>query len=391
MSEAAVSGSNTRVRGETHAPSKNRESNIELFRIITMLLIVAHHFVVNSGLVAAGGPIYEDPMSWRSLFLLIFGAWGKTGINCFVMISGYFMCKSHISARKFAKLLCEVMFYRLAINLAFCVSGYQTYSVMDWVLLLIPIKKISNGFTPAFLMFFLCIPFLNILVKNLTEKQHVYLLLLCGFLYVFLGTIPVVFSVTMNYVSWFCVVFFIAAYIRLYPKKIYDDTKFWGWTTLALLALDILSIFACAWLSKKIGKQAAYAFMQDSNSFLPVATGVSAFLFFKNRRVPYSRFINTVAASTFGVLLIHANSDTMRQWLWKDVLDVVGHYSSALMPLYVIGSVLLIFAACVGIDQLRMRMVEKPFFKYWDKYWDSVCERYKAFENRIALKLGIQG
>lgn len=30
---------------------KKRDSNLELFRIITMLLIVAHHYVVNSGLM----------------------------------------------------------------------------------------------------------------------------------------------------------------------------------------------------------------------------------------------------------------------------------------------------------------------------------------------------
>ena len=30
---------------------KQRDSNLELFRIITMLLIVAHHYVVNSGLM----------------------------------------------------------------------------------------------------------------------------------------------------------------------------------------------------------------------------------------------------------------------------------------------------------------------------------------------------
>lgn len=30
-----------------------RESGIELFRIITMLVIVAHHYVVNSGLTTA--------------------------------------------------------------------------------------------------------------------------------------------------------------------------------------------------------------------------------------------------------------------------------------------------------------------------------------------------
>lgn len=30
---------------------KQRRSNIELFRIITMLIIIAHHYVVNSGLL----------------------------------------------------------------------------------------------------------------------------------------------------------------------------------------------------------------------------------------------------------------------------------------------------------------------------------------------------
>ena len=30
---------------------KNRDSNIELYRIVLMLLIIAHHYVVNSGVV----------------------------------------------------------------------------------------------------------------------------------------------------------------------------------------------------------------------------------------------------------------------------------------------------------------------------------------------------
>lgn len=97
--------------------NKQRESNIELFRIITMLVIVAHHYVVNSGLAVDGGPIYSAPMAGASIFLLLFGAWGKIGINCFVLITGYFMCESWITARKFVKLLFEVMFYRIVIQL----------------------------------------------------------------------------------------------------------------------------------------------------------------------------------------------------------------------------------------------------------------------------------
>lgn len=63
--------------GNRITPSKMRNSNPELFRIITMLLIVAHHYVVNSGLMSIGGPIEADPLSVHSLFLLLLGAWEK--------------------------------------------------------------------------------------------------------------------------------------------------------------------------------------------------------------------------------------------------------------------------------------------------------------------------
>lgn len=53
---------------------KVRDSNLELFRIITMLLIVAHHYVVNSGLLDVNGPILSNSFSCDSLFLLIVGA-----------------------------------------------------------------------------------------------------------------------------------------------------------------------------------------------------------------------------------------------------------------------------------------------------------------------------
>ena len=341
---------------------KRRDSNIELFRIITMLLIVAHHYVVNSGLTAADGPIYSDPTSWRSLFLLLFGAWGKTGINCFVMITGYFMCKSRITAKKFAKLLLEILFYRLIISTVFWISGYDAFTWRGLLLKLIPITKIGDGFNSAFLVFFLSIPFLNVLVHNLSERQHQLLLLLCGFTYTFLGTVPG-FSVRMNYVSWFIVLFLVASYIRLYPKDIFRKTKLWAWLTALMLVLCCASVLVCAWLSARLGENLAYRFVSDCNTLLALLTGVCSFLFFKNLRIPFSKLINTVAASTYGVLLIHANSDTMRQWLWRDTLNNVGHYSSKWMPLHAFGSVLAVFAICTAIDLLRIQLIEKPFFQ----------------------------
>ena len=116
-----------------------RDSNLELLRIICMLLIVSHHYVVHSSLIAEDGLIFSNPTSWRSIFLLIFGAWGKTSINCFVLITGYFMCKAQITSKKYIKLLCEIMFYRLAIYLILLLTGYETFSLKEFIFKLIHI------------------------------------------------------------------------------------------------------------------------------------------------------------------------------------------------------------------------------------------------------------
>ncbi len=361
-----------------------RDSNLELYRILCMLLIIAHHFVVNSGLTAADGPVYANPLSWRSLFLLLFGAWGKTGINCFMLITGYFMCTSRITARKFAKLFLEWMFYRFIIHFIFIVTGYETITLKNLILWIIPISQISTGFTSCFFIFFLFIPFLNVLVQHLNEKQHALLLLLCGFTYVFLGTFH---RVTMNYVSWFMVLYLIASYIRMYPKPCFTRTGLWGWLTLSAVLVSAIMVVAATWLGNRLGRNMSFYFVTDSNTFLAVMTGVCSFLFFKNVRIPNSQFINTIAASTFGVLLIHAHSDAMRQWLWKDFLDNVGHYADRLMPLRAIASVLAIFIVCTCIDYLRIRFIERPLFRV---LIDPALEKLQNTEKKLSNKLGLE-
>ena len=175
-----------------------RSSNLELYRIIVMLLIIAHHYVVNSGLEEV---MLLQPTSSKSIFLYLFGMWGKTGINCFVMITGYFMCKSSITLKKFLKLLLEVEFYNIVINLLFVLTGYESYTIKEWLMILWPIESIGDGFVSCFLMFYLFIPFLNVLVQNLDKRMHLCLLMLCLFIYTILGTSNYI-PVRMNYVSF---------------------------------------------------------------------------------------------------------------------------------------------------------------------------------------------
>lgn len=126
---------------------KQRRSNLELYRIIVMLLIVAHHYVVNSGMMEE---MAKDPLSSRSIFFYIFGMWGKIGINCFVLITGYFMCKSQITFRKFLKLFLQVEFYNVLIFALFLLTGYHEFSFKELCLTLMPMHQIAGNFESFF-------------------------------------------------------------------------------------------------------------------------------------------------------------------------------------------------------------------------------------------------
>lgn len=368
---------------------KPRQSNLELFRIITMFFIVAHHYVVNSGLTAVDGPIYSNLLSGKSIFLLLFGAFGKIGINCFVFITGYFMCTSQITLRKFLKLFFEVMFYRVVIYGIFLATGYTPFSLTEFIKVFLPIQKLGGGFTAAFLVFYLFIPFVNVLIKNLNERQHFLLLALVSCVYILLGSIPS-FSVTFNYATWFIILYIISSYIRLYPKKLFGNKKFWIIASVLSVVACVASVIFGIVLMHKMGINVVYYFVADSNKLLAVITSLSLFMMFKNLNIKYSKIINIMGATTFGVLLIHANSATMREWLWKDLLDNVGAYGTDYLYAHAIISVVVIYIICTFIDIGRINFIEKPFFKLYDKIENKIVDTYKKFENKFCAKFNIK-
>lgn len=125
---------------KTIVPNNNnfrgRSSNIELFRVISMLMIVAHHYVVNSGILECIDA--QSNLEFKDYFLLLLGCGGKTGINCFVLITGYFMCTSNITKEKFFKLMGVVYFYKVIIWGIFFFSGYEPFSAKEFLKILFP-------------------------------------------------------------------------------------------------------------------------------------------------------------------------------------------------------------------------------------------------------------
>lgn len=328
-----------------------------------MLLIIAHHYVVNSNVLPL---VMDNPADAASKFLLVFGAWGKMGINCFVLITGYFMCKSSITLYKFLKLVCEILFYNLVIFAVFVAAGIEPFGLKALAMKFMVVRNMNGGFMSGFIMFYLFIPFLTVLVRNLSRRQHLALAGLVLLTFTVMGSIPL-FTVTVNYVVQFCSLFVIASYVRLHGFPWRLSRRQWGLATLASLAAGAASVLAMQWLCVRMGNMrpdVVYYWVSDSNKILAMLPAFCGFMWFKDMNIGYSRFINLMGGATFGVLLIHANSATMRQWLWNDVVDCAGHFGDPWLWVYAPACVLAIFAVCAAIDCLRSRYVEEPLLRW---------------------------
>lgn len=329
-----------------------RNSNIELLRIFAIIIIIAHHFVFHSGfwtipeLLGNVPPAVESKSDW---FLLALGWGGKMAINIFLLITGYFMCLSNITFKKFLKLFGEMVFYKLGIFLILLCCGAVAFSVTSLIRAMVPVGSITTDFLSCYLFFFLLIPFINKLIHAINKTEHAALLALLIGIYSVWGSLSYV-TVTFNYVSWFTVVYLIGAYIRLYPAKAFDSKILTGFAMALCLALSWGTIPFCG-----------YYLSIDCNRILAVLTSVSMFLFFKNLDLGCNRVVNAIASTTLGVLLIHDNG-YMRERLWTQYLHCAQYRSSENVILYSLAVVLSIYAVCVVIDLLRQFILERPIF-----------------------------
>ena len=350
---------------------KVRESNIELFRIILMLMIIAHHYVSHGG----GVELYDfDNVTGSQLFLELWGWGGKTGINCFLLITGYFMCMQEFTWRKFLKLYLEIKFYTLLFPIVFWALGRQQFSLHYCFETLFGVAvNLGKDFPPSYLALFLLVPFVNRLIRAMDRKTHLRLLLILLLLY----TVPGTFFLNFFFesIGWYVTVYLIGAYLRLYPLPVLGDLKKSSLLATVSLSLGFGSILFFTYTQRSLGLP-IYYLLADSNQILAVLCAVALFCLFKSINLGHIRWINAIATATFGVYLIH-DQENVRQWLWGEVFHVKDYYGGDWLWLHAMCALLAVYAACVILDVLRQRLLEKPLFEWLDKRFPALNVKVK--------------
>ena len=358
---------------------KARNSNIELMRIVLMLLIIAHHYVVNSTVMTLWTP---EELTSKAVFLTLWGMWGKPAINAFVMVTGWFMCRSRLTWQKFARLLLQLYFWKISVWIFLCfvrADGVTLYAILTSMVSVI--RDIDGGFEASFLVMYLMIPFLNRLINSLDRDAHLRLLALLIAVYTISTTFFV--SVTaFSEVGWYCTLYLIASYLRIYEPA-------WSTNRTVVNRLFAVTIISC--ILSVIGMMAIgqtvssagmrpYWFVSDSGKILALVFGVTCFLWFKNLQLPSSNALNTIAATTFGVLLIHAHSDAMRNWLWQEIVNVPNSYRCCTLYQLIGWSVVvafMVFGVCSALDLFRGRLIEPAVMSWLEPRVGTIEERFR--------------
>lgn len=343
----------------------NRNSGLELYRIILMFIIIMHHFVVNSGL-----KFDMDYITGNMMFARIAGCGGRWAISGFTLITGYFMCKVPWTWKRFLKLYLEIKFYEIILFIIFLSTGQVAFS---WDSVVRYVFNVANEagyrYIGTIVWLYLLIPFLNILIRGMTRKQHKYLLILLFCYFTVVSTV-LLSKDTFVMFWWMVTVYLCGAYIRCWPEKLFRTDRIWLWVcgTIVSAVLIVLSIILIIYSDSKYVTWNWYL-VTDANKILAVAIAGCSFMMFKNMKLPYLPWVNWISASVFGVLMIHAGSDEMRQVLWVKWFKVAERYPVDGW-LYMLAVCAAVFIVAVLLDHLRAFLVEKPFFRWYDKLVD---------------------
>lgn len=336
--------------------TKERNSNIELLRILSMLMIVFHHFSVHGKFLYSG-------IDTNVLYLDFIQMWGKIGVVVFMLISGYFLVSVQaIRTSKVIKLWLQAVFYSVILYIMTAALKFTDFSVVELVQAVFPFSSGLWWFASAYFVLYLLSPFINKLLNGISQKSFIGLLLLETLLWGVLGIISR-HGFQSNELISMIYIYTIGAYIRLYK----NDVKLSKGKNIFYLAIAVfvtyLAKVGLEFAGTKMGLLAGYAlWVYDYRSPFGIAVAVLLFYLFKNINLSNNKLINIISSATFGVYLIH-DSNYIRPLIWETIFHVNDYQDASYFIPYSIGVCLAVYAACTLVELLRIYILEKNYMK----------------------------
>lgn len=335
---------------EVYMNKKQRSSNMELLRIFSMLIIVLHHCAVHGKFDFGYAEFIPNRLGIRLISL------GQLGVMMFMMITGYYQCKSVFKWKKPALVWAAAEFYSLGIYIITLVTGYNEFSWEDLYSSAAIVLHRRYWFVNAYIAVYLLSPVLNAFAEKASRTQ--FLTVLCS-MTAALSVLPTltgrdIFLESGKSVMWMSIVYLTGAYLRYYPDARVTKRRIalaGAAGSLVLFAAATVYVDRLIMADESMKKYASHIY--DDASFTPMFTlALCIFALFTTVDIPYSKVINFIGASTFGIYLIHDNA-YMRKILWVELFGFNKHMMNTLLIPYMGCCAIVVFICCMLTDKVR--------------------------------------
>lgn len=334
------------------AGRSRRLSNMELLRIVAMLMVVAIHMCYYS----FGTPTWTDVLLQGPVVVgrVAVQSFTAVCVDVFVLLSGYFGIRA--SGRRLAGLVFQVLLLTMAVILGYMSFTDGPYSSGRWLL---DASILGGWFVRAYVMLYVLSPILNAFVEKATPRQLGRVTLILLLLVILWGWL-----MRVEFSGGFSDLFFVVLYlvgrcVKLCPSRLF---RLRGSAYVLIYVACSLLTLGTSLLGMRLHVRWAEAPSYES----PFTIVASVALLLAFARIPFhNRWVNRVAASSFAVYLLHACTPFLPLTM-KPL--VIGFWQPDAVGLFVVKCVAFavgLFAACVLIDQVRLALWRRISGWWW--------------------------
>ena len=336
---------------------KKRLANIDLIRIVSIFIIILHHYAIH------GGWHFDAGVSVLRTTVEMLALGGKVGVNMYVMITGFFLIQRTSKFSSILKIMVHTTFISLLMFVVVLMSGIvDQFTWQMFITHLFPVFFNEYWFVTTFVLMSLFIPVINPYLNSLSQSKYLKVLLWGGLI---LSIWPMVYNelgMTYTRVGWFLYVYAWGGFFgKYYANKSQLDNAGWSVSKLAsvlasALVFALLSNVTLQWLTQHtvFGVNALVDFVKWNSStwltanYSPLVLILSLVIFalFLHIRLPENKVISYVGQATFTVYLVQS-ATYFAGWLWLTVdakrftqpLEIVGYGVGVVSVLFLVGMI----------------------------------------------------
>lgn len=366
------------------ALQRRRNSSIELLRILSMFLILAHHFLVHNAFDYTTMPVGV----LRLLLQLFLESGGKIAVAIFFIISVWFFLEKEQTVKGcfrrvwfFEK---EVFFYSVALGILFFLFCRTAIGVRGLLNSFMPLTQQVWWYASAYAFFLFFLPFLECGLKALGRQGHLSLCLIMLLIYGVFSLIPGAQMVTGVYS--FVYMFVLVAAYRWYIEGRHD---FHPLPMIALgMAIIAVAVLCSMGLWDFVGKRVGVKygnFVTDQVRLPVLLVAFGVFLLFQKKTF-YNKVINLIAGSAFAVYLI-TDYPSSQITLWQGPLNLGTLLDSQWGFFVAFGFLMLIYFGCTAFDLARRQVFKATVDRFWGDLFEALYSKARTAGGLLLGKL----